>query len=57
MENPEPNLTYSFQSTLVRDVVYDLMLFSQRKEIHKRLIQIYQTEYPGELIEKFNNAE
>jgi hypothetical protein len=47
MENPNPNLAYSFVNTLLRDVVYDLMLFSQRKQIHQSLVDYYKKEFQG----------
>jgi len=46
-ESPEPNLTYSFSNNLLKDVVYNLMLFSQKREIHKNIADHYQKESPG----------
>lgn len=36
---------YSFTNTLIHDVVYDLMLFSQKREYHKKIAQIFQEEH------------
>lgn len=47
LETPDPNSSYSFVNTILRDVVYDLMLFSQRKHIHKAIVDIYKTDFQG----------
>lgn len=41
LETPDPNLCYSFTSSLTRDVIYNQMLFSRRREIHKTIAQVY----------------
>lgn len=42
LETPDPNLSYSFANTLIRDVVYGLMLFSQRRPLHSKTAEIYE---------------
>jgi predicted ATPase len=35
LESPDPNLSYTFANSLIRDVVYELMLYAQRRQIHR----------------------
>ena len=32
------NMSYTFSNTLVKDVVYGLMLFSQRRQLHRSVV-------------------
>jgi predicted ATPase len=32
------NMSYTFSNTLVKDVVYGLMLFSQRRQLHRMVV-------------------
>lgn len=41
------DLSYSFGNSLIRDVVYGLMLFSQRRQVHKSVASYYQDKYEG----------
>jgi tetratricopeptide (TPR) repeat protein len=38
---------YGFVNTLIKDVVYNLMLFSQRRQIHAKIAAYYLDTYPG----------
>lgn len=44
---PDPNLSYSFNNVL-RDVIYDQMLFAQRRTVHSKILEIYQKKYAGQ---------
>jgi class 3 adenylate cyclase len=37
--------SYAFRQTIIRDVIYNLMLFAQRRELHRRLARWYETRY------------
>eukprot|EP01117_Protostelium_nocturnum_P014485 TRINITY_DN5511_c0_g2_i2.p1 TRINITY_DN5511_c0_g2~~TRINITY_DN5511_c0_g2_i2.p1 ORF type:complete len:1733 (+),score=655.57 TRINITY_DN5511_c0_g2_i2:165-5363(+) len=39
--------TWCFGNTLIRDVVYNIMLFSQRRGMHRELAGIYTRDHPG----------
>ena len=45
-EGREPK-TYAFTNTMLKDVVYGLMLFAQRRQLHKATFEYYLKEYPG----------
>lgn len=38
-EAPEPDLTYLFKHAITHEVVYNLMLFSQRQQLHREVAQ------------------
>lgn len=44
---PDPNLTYSFNNVL-RDVIYEQMLFAQKRLFHGKILEIYQKRYTGQ---------
>eukprot|EP01119_Soliformovum_irregulare_P003319 TRINITY_DN1370_c0_g1_i1.p1 TRINITY_DN1370_c0_g1~~TRINITY_DN1370_c0_g1_i1.p1 ORF type:complete len:1601 (+),score=583.09 TRINITY_DN1370_c0_g1_i1:488-4804(+) len=46
-DSPEPDLTYQFANTLVKDVIYSLMLYSLRRDIHKAIVDYYNEKYSG----------
>jgi hypothetical protein len=48
LETPDANnLSYSFSNILIKDVLYDSMLFGDRREIHKSIAEIYEKEHAG----------
>jgi len=47
LESPEPNLEYSFANSLIRDVVYDLMLYSQKRQVHRHIVSFYREHFEG----------
>jgi predicted ATPase len=47
MENPEPNLSYTFTNSLIKDVLYNSMLFNDRRAIHKEITDILEKEHAG----------
>jgi class 3 adenylate cyclase/tetratricopeptide (TPR) repeat protein len=49
MERPEPNLSYSFRETITQEVAYNMMLFSQRRELHEAVATWYETNYANDL--------
>lgn len=48
-EAPEPELTYAFKHNITRDVAYNLMLFAQRRQLHRAVAEWYESAYPNEL--------
>lgn len=48
IESPEPELKYTFSNSLVARIVYELMLYSHRRPIHKEIIRFYLEHYPGQ---------
>ncbi|HEY1011668.1 MAG TPA: adenylate/guanylate cyclase domain-containing protein, partial [Herpetosiphonaceae bacterium] len=49
LEVPEPNLTYMFKHIITREVAYNLMLFAQRRELHRAVAEWYEREHADEL--------
>lgn len=43
----DPNLEYSFANSLIRDVVYDLMLYSQKRQVHRHIVSFYREHFEG----------
>ena len=42
LDAPEPDLRYAFKHILTREVAYNLMLFAQRRELHRSLAEWYE---------------
>jgi class 3 adenylate cyclase/tetratricopeptide (TPR) repeat protein len=42
LETPEPNLSYIFKHIVTQEVVYDLMTYSQRQQLHHRTAVWYE---------------
>jgi tetratricopeptide (TPR) repeat protein len=45
LEAPEPDLTYIFKHAITQDVVYNLMLFAQRRQLHRAVAEWYETTF------------
>jgi predicted ATPase/class 3 adenylate cyclase len=48
VEQPEPELSYIFKHVITQEVTYNLMTFSQRRQLHQRLAEWYEANYPDE---------
>jgi len=48
-ETPEPQLTYAFKHNITRDVAYNLMLFAQRRQLHRAVAEWYEQAHADEL--------
>lgn len=48
-EAPPPEWTYSFKHNITQEVIYNLMTFSQRKELHCRAAEWYEARYTDDL--------
>lgn len=46
---PEPDLTYIFKHIIIHEVVYNLLLFSQRRELHRAVAEWYEREHNDDL--------
>ncbi|PRP80584.1 guanylyl cyclase [Planoprotostelium fungivorum] len=40
--------TWCFANTLIRDVIYNIMTYAQRRSTHKKLANIYMRDHPGD---------
>jgi class 3 adenylate cyclase/tetratricopeptide (TPR) repeat protein len=49
IESWEPELLYIFKHVITQEVVYNLMLFSQRKQLHEAVARWYESEYKADL--------
>ncbi|HXQ36452.1 MAG TPA: AAA family ATPase, partial [Anaerolineales bacterium] len=49
LETPDPELAYIFKHSITRDVAYDLMLFSQRRRLHKSTAEWYERTHASDL--------
>jgi tetratricopeptide (TPR) repeat protein len=45
----EPELAYSFKHAITQDVVYNLMLFAQRRQLHRAVAEWYERAYADDL--------
>lgn len=49
LETPDPNLAYHFKHLITQEVAYNLMLFAQRRELHRAVAQWYEGTYAENL--------
>ncbi|MGH2521903.1 MAG: adenylate/guanylate cyclase domain-containing protein, partial [Anaerolineales bacterium] len=49
LEAPAPDPTYVFKHIITRDVAYNLMLFAQRRRLHRAVAEWYEKTYPNDL--------
>lgn len=49
LETPEPDLSYIFKHIITQEVAYNLMLFAQRRELHRAVAESYETAYASQL--------
>jgi predicted ATPase len=45
----EPDLTYIFKHIIIQEVVYNLLLFSQRRELHRAVAEWHEQAYADDL--------
>ncbi len=50
LEATEPDLSYIFKHIITQEVAYNLMLFAQRRELHRAVAESYETTYASGLI-------
>ena len=48
-EAPDPDLAYTFQHVIIREVAYNLMPFDQRRELHQAVARWLEQTYAGDL--------
>jgi class 3 adenylate cyclase/tetratricopeptide (TPR) repeat protein len=56
-EAPEPELTYIFKHAITQDVVYNLMLFAQRRQLHRSVAEWYEETFGAEEPRTENHPE
>ncbi len=49
LESPEPDLAYIFKHIITQEVAYNLMLFAQRRELHRAVAESYENAYAKDL--------
>ncbi len=49
LETPEPDLAYIFKQLTIQEVAYNMMLFSQRRALHRAVAEWYETSYADDL--------
>jgi class 3 adenylate cyclase/tetratricopeptide (TPR) repeat protein len=49
LESPEPDLAYIFKHIITQEVAYNLMLFAQRRELHRAVAESYEVAYADQL--------
>lgn len=49
LETPEPELAYIFKHIITREVAYNLMLFSQRRQLHRAIAEWYERARQDEI--------
>jgi class 3 adenylate cyclase/tetratricopeptide (TPR) repeat protein len=49
LESPDPHLSYIFKHSITREVAYNLMLFAQRRRLHKSTAEWYEQTYSVDL--------
>jgi len=45
---PEPDLAYSFKQSLTREVAYNMLLFAQRRELHRAIAEWHEQTYAAD---------
>ncbi|GIK43899.1 MAG: adenylate/guanylate cyclase domain-containing protein [Chloroflexota bacterium] len=50
LDTPEPHLAYTFKHAITREVAYNLMLFDQRRELHRTVAEWFERTYTGDLL-------
>lgn len=48
LQTPEPDLAYLFKHIITQQVVYSMLLFSQRRELHRKVAEWYEQTYPDD---------
>ena len=49
LEHPEPDLSYIFKHIITQEVAYNLMVYTQRQNLHQRVAEWYETHYANDL--------
>ncbi len=49
LETPEPELAYIFKHIITQEVVYNLLLFAQRRQLHRRVAVWMESYFASEL--------
>ncbi|NUM44190.1 MAG: AAA family ATPase [Anaerolineales bacterium] len=49
LDTPLPDLAYLFKHIITQEVAYNMMLFAQRRELHRGVAEWYETNYAGNL--------
>jgi tetratricopeptide (TPR) repeat protein len=50
LESPEPRLAYLFKHVITQEAAYNLMLVSQRQQLHRTIAEWYEHTHAGDLL-------
>ncbi|MEW6733286.1 MAG: adenylate/guanylate cyclase domain-containing protein [Acidobacteriota bacterium] len=53
LERPAPDLAYIFKHIITRDVAYNLMLFAQRRQLHRAVAEWYEHTYTDSIAQYY----
>jgi class 3 adenylate cyclase len=48
-DSPPPDLAYMFKHVITQEVAYNLMLFAQRRQLHRAVAEWYEARYANDL--------
>jgi predicted ATPase/class 3 adenylate cyclase len=54
LESTEPDLTYFFKHAITQEVAYNLMLFSQRRQLHQAIAEWYEQAHADNLTSHYS---
>ncbi len=49
LDTPEPDMSYIFKHIITQEVAYNLMLFAQRKQLHRTVAEWYESAHSEDL--------
>ena len=49
LETPDPSLAYVFRQSIFQEVAYNMMLFSQRRDLHRAVAEWYEKNHTEDL--------
>lgn len=50
LDTPDPDLSYLFKHIITQEVAYNLLLFSQRRSLHKAIAEWYETSFVRDIV-------
>lgn len=50
LDSPEPDVTYLFKHIITQEVAYNLLLFSQRRSLHRAMAEWYEGSFVQDLV-------
>lgn len=50
LDTPDPEISYLFKHIITQEVAYNLLLFSQRRSLHKAIAEWYETSFVRDIV-------